>query len=130
MTSILLIACSTSQAQWSYPSNEKEFISFTFKGAIKTTINNKKKVITVLMPKSTKVDSLVATFTTSPLSRAFVGESPAEGVLAKSGKSPIVNYRKTVTWVVEAENHSWDWYWIKVIMEPKNVFRKLKKNID
>jgi hypothetical protein len=68
--------------------------------------------ITVHLPASQSVNGLVATFTLSPLSRAFIG-----GVLQTSG-STANNFTGTVTYVVVAENGSTRNYYVNIVRDP------------
>jgi hypothetical protein len=68
--------------------------------------------ITIHLPVSQSVNGLVATFTLSPMARAYIG-----GVLQTSGITAN-NFSSTVTYVVVAENGSSRNYYVNIVRDP------------
>jgi hypothetical protein len=76
--------------------------------------------ITVHLPVSQSVSGLVATFTLSPLAKAFVG-----GVLQTSGLTAN-NFTSTVTYAIRAENGSIRYYYLNIVRDPVRTDKVLE----
>ena len=120
---MLTLSMSWGQVSAQNLSSEKEMLTFALAGQTGSSIVGLD--ITVNMPYGATVTGLIATFTSSEFSNAFVGSDPTTGTAATSGVGPATNYTSPVTWTVEAENHSYENYMVEVVFDPPATAKEM-----
>jgi len=129
----VMLTLSFAWGQAQNQSSLKQFVQFGFTTAANPTaqlgtdrwgvINTTTREVTVTVPFETNLTGLIASYTTNEprLTNVFQGTSPfAPAVRATSGVSPALTWvaNTPMTWTVEAENHSYENYFIKVVKAP------------
>ena len=114
---LLTLSMSWGQVSAQNLSSEKEMLTFALDGYT-GSIDAATRVITVTVHYGTNVTAMVATFTSSQFSNVYVGMNPTVGTLATSGVGPATDYTGSVTWTVDAENHSYENYTVEVEFYP------------
>lgn len=119
---VIMLSLGFSWASAQNLSSEKQLLTFGFKAEYNAeletdavgVINQNNRTVSVIVPFTTDVTALKASFTSSEFSKMYFGSNPIVGTLATSNITPW-NYTNVVTVTVEAENKSYEHYVVTVI---------------
>ncbi len=112
-------------------SSEKQLLSFGFTQALNPTlvsnvtgvIDPVNRTVTVTVPFQTVVTGLIPTFTSSAFSNVYYNPVPPGNVLGTPAVSGVtaIDFSALVTFTVEAENHSFEYYYVTVSKAPAST---------